>query len=302
MKKISLILFVLFSFVSSSYSQVDSLHCHTGGTWSIPSWFTINNIQIEQGTCNNFDPKIQVAVMDSCSFIPWTDDSCLRYFGQLNYASDGTPCGQPHPYYSTCINVIQPLSFFLFDLTVSTQVDSLVSMLNNKIPNGYHLLAYMFSSYTYSLLPQYNAFKNAFLNLGSVMINTLPDTVPFIFYVKKGFPGTVAEVRGNSSSDAIDLYVKMPCATTDVNEIENSYSAVSLFPNPATNQLTISSRQWAIKEIEIYDVVGEKQIALPLNPLKGTSATIDVSGLAAGIYFVRARGEKMNAVVKFVKQ
>ncbi|MBK5285269.1 MAG: T9SS type A sorting domain-containing protein, partial [Bacteroidia bacterium] len=83
---------------------------------------------------------------------------------------------------------------------------------------------------------------------------------------------------------------------------EHGYDRIFLSPNPATHQLTISSRQWAIKEIEIYDVVGEKQIALPLNPLKGTSASIDVSGLAAGIYFVRVRGENKISVVKMVKE
>ena len=45
--------------------------------------------------------------------------------------------------------------------------------------------------------------------------------------------------------------------------------------------------QWAISSVEIYDVLGEKQIALPLNPLKGTSASIDVSGLSPGVYFCR---------------
>jgi len=99
------------------------------------------------------------------------------------------------------------------------------------------------------------------------------------------------------------LYGNSSCSlvTSDGN-ISTENNSVLLSPNPATNQLTISSRQWAIKEIEIYDVMGEKQIALPLNPLKGTSVSIDVSGLSAGIYFVRVSGAKARSVVKFVKE
>ena len=88
----------------------------------------------------------------------------------------------------------------------------------------------------------------------------------------------------------------------------------TLSPNPATNQLTIqvargrispaAERQEAIKEIEIYDVLGQKRLTLNLRQLteEGLSVSINVSELAPGIYFVRVRGEKIFAVRKFVKE
>jgi uncharacterized membrane protein YqhA len=88
---------------------------------------------------------------------------------------------------------------------------------------------------------------------------------------------------------------------TENNEIENFGNSVLLSPNPATSEIKIESGEMEIAAIEIYDVVGQR-LSLPLNPLKGTSASINVSSLSPGIYFVTARDEKGNSVTKkFVK-
>jgi hypothetical protein len=81
---------------------------------------------------------------------------------------------------------------------------------------------------------------------------------------------------------------------------DNNYLLIS--PNPTTNQLTIENGKWKMENVEVFDVIGKRMIALPLNPLKGTFAEINVSGLSAGIYFVRVKTEKGVANKKFVKQ
>jgi hypothetical protein len=48
-------------------------------------------------------------------------------------------------------------------------------------------------------------------------------------------------------------------------------------------------------------MMGERLFALSLNLLKGTSASMDVSGLASGIYFVKAFDGKKVVMKKFVK-
>ena len=97
-------------------------------------------------------------------------------------------------------------------------------------------------------------------------------------------------------------YTSAPCNLIDGVISITDENIFSLSPNPATNEFAIYNSQSAIKEVEVYDVVGRKQIVLPLNPLKGTSASIDVSELASGIYFVRVRTEKGSVVKKFIKQ
>jgi hypothetical protein len=104
------------------------------------------------------------------------------------------------------------------------------------------------------------------------------------------------------------------CNAIGISEIPGDENFISLFPNPATNQTIISSRHpdasGAIKEIEIFDVVGVCVKALTPDPDKigvvpspsgEGSATIDVSQLTPGIYFVRVRGEKNSSVIKLVK-
>ena len=91
-------------------------------------------------------------------------------------------------------------------------------------------------------------------------------------------------------------------------ELEKQNYSLVISPNPATNQFTISNKQFPIKEIEIHDVLGQRITNLASPEVSGPShsgegsASIDISELAPGIYFVRVLGENKSAVVKLVKQ
>ncbi|HLG35958.1 MAG TPA: T9SS type A sorting domain-containing protein, partial [Bacteroidia bacterium] len=73
-----------------------------------------------------------------------------------------------------------------------------------------------------------------------------------------------------------------------------------LYPNPATEQLIIDNGQLKIERIEMYNVVGERIKNLTLNPspLGEGSASIDVSELTPGIYFVTVTDEAGNKMVR----
>jgi hypothetical protein len=109
-------------------------------------------------------------------------------------------------------------------------------------------------------------------------------------------------------SDTNLLVVNLPievtgfCSTVGISEFYFNTDEPLLFPNPAINELMVKSSKSGDKSMEVFDVMGMKCLALPLNPLKGTSASIDVSKLAPGIYFVKLRGENEERVAKFVKQ
>ncbi|MBK5286540.1 MAG: T9SS type A sorting domain-containing protein, partial [Bacteroidia bacterium] len=87
--------------------------------------------------------------------------------------------------------------------------------------------------------------------------------------------------------------------TTSVNEITGQLS-VSIFPNPATEKVTINLGKAGRWDVGVWNVVGECVKVLPLNPLKGTTASIDVSGLKAGIYFVAVTDDAGNKAVRKV--
>ena len=78
-------------------------------------------------------------------------------------------------------------------------------------------------------------------------------------------------------------------AYDNVNEIEAS--AMSVYPNPATDRLYVNVEN--LKDVEIFDMTGRSVMTSTMN-------VIDLSDMAAGIYFVTMRSENAAKTVKLV--
>ena len=78
-------------------------------------------------------------------------------------------------------------------------------------------------------------------------------------------------------------------------EISND-NTIKLYPNPAENTLNIESQE-IIKEIEFYDALGKKALAITLNKKE---TRIDISSLAKGNYIVNLITEKGKITKKLV--
>ncbi len=94
----------------------------------------------------------------------------------------------------------------------------------------------------------------------------------------------------------IDLNV-----TTAIKEIKNNSFKINIYPNPATDQITIefnASKQNAL--IEVRNVLGE---ILYSEKLKSNtlSQSINVSEFSNGVYFVTLQSDKQKVVAKFIK-
>ena len=95
------------------------------------------------------------------------------------------------------------------------------------------------------------------------------------------------------------------CASVTVTVIpltipETPPSTLSLYPNPTTGELTISNGQLTITHVEIFDVFGKNLIPHTSYPKPHTS--INISHLAAGVYFVKITTEAGQVVKKVVKE
>ncbi len=78
-------------------------------------------------------------------------------------------------------------------------------------------------------------------------------------------------------------------------DFENEFT---LYPNPAKNTLNITSKNnLEITSVEIYNLIGQLVIVKP-----NFSASIDVSNLASGTYFIKVNSEKGSGNGKFVKE
>ncbi len=264
------------------------LTCSAGGFYN--SNYLINNVLQDEGTCINFNKKINIAVLDSCSFMPWTDDSCVYgYFNQINY----TDCiGN-----STCMGHPQPFTYFQFECSDSVQVTGLINMLNS-IPVGYHILAFTWGpNPSGCIYPP--SLRNAFSTLGSNMFLTILDTVPFIFYVKKGFISTLSEVSGTNASDTVTLTKTIECIPSAVQENKNPELTINIFPNPVSNNLSIHASFPGVKYLKVYDLLGNQILNEKFSLQK---YSVDVSGMPSGIYFVEVQNENSVARAKFVKR
>ncbi|HLN52673.1 MAG TPA: T9SS type A sorting domain-containing protein [Lentimicrobium sp.] len=74
--------------------------------------------------------------------------------------------------------------------------------------------------------------------------------------------------------------------------------AVSVYPNPATNLITVNSNQ-SIDHIEIYNVSG--QLAMTV-PSVSRSTSVDISSLTKGIYLIKTISDETIMTRKFVKR
>jgi choice-of-anchor B domain-containing protein len=79
-------------------------------------------------------------------------------------------------------------------------------------------------------------------------------------------------------------------------------NAIRIFPIPVTDKLVVLSSEFGDKkEIEIYDVVGQKVFS-ELQTTNSKQQTIDVSLLSSGIYFITVTGKDQSKFTKkFVK-
>ena len=98
---------------------------------------------------------------------------------------------------------------------------------------------------------------------------------------------------------------KRPLVELGIEEEIQDNSSVSIYPNPFTSTTTITfSEEQKNTSIKVMDVTGREIRSFDkLRMTPGGSVTLDMSGYAKGIYFVRIEDEKKNVVMrKVVKQ
>lgn len=90
-----------------------------------------------------------------------------------------------------------------------------------------------------------------------------------------------------------------PCMTTNLNTaIENL--KLTVYPNPGSNILNISSRIDPIDEIKIFTSMGE--LVFARKNIRSTESIFDIQSLSSQVYFVQVCIKNRVQVVKFVKQ
>jgi hypothetical protein len=92
-----------------------------------------------------------------------------------------------------------------------------------------------------------------------------------------------------------------PCDLMDaLKEVASASSfKINFFPNPVIDRLTVSSPQFAISSIEIYNSLGTRVYFSTDN---STSCIVNCSSFPTGIYFVKATSKEKTYFKKFIRE
>ncbi len=87
----------------------------------------------------------------------------------------------------------------------------------------------------------------------------------------------------------------------DVDATRSEPVAITVFPNPATHSITMQSlTDIGTIEIEVFDELGRKHLDDQRYLLASESASIDVSSLISGVYYLRIEGLGFKATKRIV--
>ena len=99
----------------------------------------------------------------------------------------------------------------------------------------------------------------------------------------------------NTETDTV-CYCQSSVGVKGVKELEG----VAVYPNPTTGKLRIKNEELRVNNVEIFDIYGRNVI--PHTSYPSPLATMNISHLQPGIYFVRIQTENGAAVKKVIKQ
>lgn len=85
----------------------------------------------------------------------------------------------------------------------------------------------------------------------------------------------------------------------DAIEEENANDLVSVYPNPASEQITVDG-SWLQETYRVAITNSLGQVVYSGNYSRGTIATIDLSGLPGGLYFIRTDSERYNSCKRLI--
>lgn len=101
---------------------------------------------------------------------------------------------------------------------------------------------------------------------------------------------------------ATTTYTANFAATGAVDDVTD-VTAVELFPNPASNQVSLRlDGVNGLVDIEIVDMSGRVVLSQAASPVSDAVFVLDVSNLSIGSYFIRAKAEGLDVVKRLIKK
>lgn len=248
--------------------------CVTWGDNYQQSYWTLDlDTQDGQG-CYNW-PSLNVGVIDPSDFSVWQTryNGVGRYYGNTN---DNDYC-QRH----------RQEKIFIFPENGHGKLDSLGNMLANAIPDGHYVLVYTYLKLLRDSVANSTAMA-ALQGLGATNLanGTVPDSVPYIFFCKKGDPSTAQEVWGDSLTSQINMTALIQAGghtgniTAPRSAVALSWESLSWQTSPIINEPNDSVK------ISLLGITPQN-VEQPLFDLSGYSGDLDLQPLLTATQYPR---------------
>jgi len=145
----------------------------------------------------------------------------------------------------------------------------------------------------------YNVYRDNILIAEKIAANTYTDDsfdpkLPYKWSVKVACP---ASVGGGESTPS---YATTVACNPDASIVEKTNNSFTISPNPATSGSIKITAENNFHALEVVNFLG--QVVIFQTNINNSQATLDVSNLNNGIYFVRITSNNGASVMKFIKQ
>jgi len=123
----------------------------------------------------------------------------------------------------------------------------------------------------------------------SILITTLRKVI---------ISGTIYHIAVDTMEVELQTQITNNC-TEGINELSNTGS-YSIYPNPAENMVTITGTDETMKQVNIYNMVGQSVLSTETTHKQ---FTVNTSGLSSGVYFVNIKEESGRSyTMKLVRE
>ena len=121
----------------------------------------------------------------------------------------------------------------------------------------------------------------------------------FVYNDNPFYPAFNGQANRNwGNHGGIDNFIIAAEGVESLSVEENAIEGFQMFPNPTSNELTISSSR-NIDGIAVFNMLGQKVLE---QNLSATSGTVNVSSLETGAYLLQVTADGQTGTYKFVKQ
>ncbi|MCB9262104.1 MAG: T9SS type A sorting domain-containing protein [Flavobacteriales bacterium] len=112
---------------------------------------------------------------------------------------------------------------------------------------------------------------------------------------------TSVEIGFIADSLQFDPNLWILATATTHNQTQKS-TDVFLYPNPAKDEIIVSSFDSTLTQLNLYDITGKVLFEKALSPAKNLLISIPVNHFTNGLYFIELIGTDTKSIAKFVKE